>query len=173
MSAGLAIILILISLCMGHSFRNVHRCVIRKEYTITIPTILYSSVSPPEENDLALNDDEEDEEQDEIDASVMENIENIVAKTGDVTLLENMILEDAEKAVNRESRVNKFQQIYKDIKGKNKNITVDATDMLASLFEDEQVKDVFNEKKIFVKLRNTLDKEDFTELFDPGVGDFL
>eukprot|EP00607_Mallomonas_marina_P009677 CAMPEP_0182420024 /NCGR_PEP_ID=MMETSP1167-20130531/4497_1 /TAXON_ID=2988 /ORGANISM="Mallomonas Sp, Strain CCMP3275" /LENGTH=84 /DNA_ID=CAMNT_0024595383 /DNA_START=425 /DNA_END=679 /DNA_ORIENTATION=- len=84
-----------------------------------------------------------------------------------------MILEDAEKAVNRESRVNKFQQIYKDIKGKNKNITVDATDMLASLFEDEQVKDVFNEKKIFVKLRNTLDKEDFTELFDPGVGDFL
>lgn len=76
--------------------------------------------------------------------------------------------------------VQRFNQFYKDLKSndKRKNINLDPAAILASLFEDSivtgKVKDPLDEKTIFIQAKQSLDKEDFRELFgDEDVGDFF
>lgn len=73
------------------------------------------------------------------------------------------------------SRTETFDNMYKALKSqKNKNSTMNPTEMLAALFSDSQRKDPFDEKKVMMKFRTMLKHEDFESLFkDPLIGDFL
>ena len=80
--------------------------------------------------------------------------------------------------------VEKFQQMYLDIKARKKGQTqtqpapgspaLDAAVMLEALLGGEQAKDPFDERKVMMKLRTMLDTQDFSDLFkDPTIGDWL
>eukprot|EP00600_Ochromonadales_sp_CCMP1393_P000157 CAMPEP_0174983284 /NCGR_PEP_ID=MMETSP0004_2-20121128/17040_1 /TAXON_ID=420556 /ORGANISM="Ochromonas sp., Strain CCMP1393" /LENGTH=152 /DNA_ID=CAMNT_0016235483 /DNA_START=186 /DNA_END=644 /DNA_ORIENTATION=+ len=72
-----------------------------------------------------------------------------------------------------------FNNLYQDIKDRKHDNGTNGTvptseEMLSKLFTDTPANDPFDDKKVMFKLRNFLDPEDFTALFnDPNVGDWL
>ena len=69
----------------------------------------------------------------------------------------------------------KFNKIYNDIKSNKKsNKTLDATAMLQELFPPPDLKNPFDERKIMMKLKNSMNEEDFKQLFlDKNIGDIF
>lgn len=89
-----------------------------------------------------------------------------------------------DKKATEPTPVEKFQQMYLDIKARKKGQTqtqpapgspaLDAAVMLEALLGGEQAKDPFDERKVMMKLRTMLDTQDFSDLFkDPTIGDWL
>ena len=69
----------------------------------------------------------------------------------------------------------KFNRIYDDIKSNKKsNKTLDATAMLQELFPPPDLKNPFDERKVMMKLKNSMNEEDFKQLFlDNNIGDIF
>ena len=66
-----------------------------------------------------------------------------------------------------------FNKIYDNIKSK-KNTTLNANDMLNELFPPSDMKNPFDERKIMMKMKTQMDKEDFEGTFlDKNVGDIF
>jgi hypothetical protein len=110
------------------------------------------------------SDDEDDVDIDLIVESVMDqSVEKAVKQ----------MIEEGPKVDEEATPAEKFNMLYKDIKSKkNETTSMDSTQMLAALFTEGQTKDPFDERKVMMKLRNMLHKEDFEGLFkDPVVGD--